>query len=129
MRLKTVEAITRSHFVKITPAEQAMIDRASQVEHQAAAIAVYHAREAKRFLEEAGLLRVPSVLDVTPEDVDRLGKRADALRSARYELGESWQEGISLGQALKVTQRSRARAAVRLLREGGHQIDDLVAEE
>jgi hypothetical protein len=54
MRLETVEAITRSHFVKVSPAEQAMIDRASQDEHQAAAIAIYHAREAKRLLEEMG---------------------------------------------------------------------------
>lgn len=129
MRLETVEAITRSHFVKISPAEQAMIDRASQAEHQAAAIAIYHAREAKRLLEEMGILRVPSVLDVTRADVDHLGRRADALRRAMYTLGESWLEGVSLGQALKVTQPQRARAAVRILREGGHQVDDLVAEE
>lgn len=128
MRLETVEAITRSHFVKVSPAEQAMIDRASQAEHQAAALAIYHTREAKRLLEEMGILRVPSVLDVTRADVDHLGRRADALRRAMYELGETWMEGVSLGQALKVAQPQRARAAVRILREGGHQVDDLVAE-
>jgi hypothetical protein len=129
MRLEAVEAITRSHFVKVTPAEQAMIDRATEAEHQAAAVAVFHAREAKRLLEEMGLIRVPSVLDVTRADVDHLGKRADALRRAMYELGESWHEGVPLGQALKVTQRERARAAVRILREGGHQVDDLTVAE
>ena len=46
-----------------------------------------------------------------------------------YELGESWQDGVSLGQVLKVTQRERARAAVRILREGGHQVDDLTVAE
>jgi hypothetical protein len=51
------------------------------------------------------------------------------LRRARYELGESWQEGVPLSTALKITQRSRARVAVRLLREGGHLVDDLVVEE
>jgi hypothetical protein len=129
MRLEAVEAITRSHFVKVTPAEQAMIDLATEAEHQAAAVAVFHAREAKRLLEEMGLIRVPSVLDVTRADVDHLGKRADALRRAMYELGESWHEGVPLGQALKVTQRERARAAVRILREGGHQVDDLTVAE
>ena len=101
MRLETVAAITRSHFVRVTSAEQAMIDRASQAEHQAAAVAVFHAREARRLLEEMGLIRVTSVLDVTRDDVDHLGKRADALRRAMYELGESWHEGVPLGQALK----------------------------
>jgi hypothetical protein len=71
---------------------------------------------------------MPSVLDVTRADVDHLGRRADALRRAMYELGETWMEGVSLGQALKVAQPQRARAAVRILREGGHQVDDLVAE-
>jgi succinate dehydrogenase/fumarate reductase flavoprotein subunit len=130
VRPETVEAITRSHFVRVTAAEQAMIDRASEAEHQAAAVAVYHAREAKRLLEEMGILRAPSVLDVTRADVYALGKRADALRRAMRELDATgvWRDNLSLGQVLKVAQREQVRAAVRILREGGHQIDDLVAE-
>jgi hypothetical protein len=104
-----------------------MIDRASQAEHRAAAVAVFHAREAKRLLEEMGILRVPSVLDVTRSDVHHLGKRADALRSAMRELdvGGFWREDMTLGQVLKTCRREQARAAVRILREGGHQVDDL----
>ena len=76
-------------------------------------------------------MKVPTVLDVTRADVDRLGRRADALRRAMYELDVSgaWQEHMTLGQVLKVARREQARAAVRILREGGHQVDDLVAEE
>ena len=129
MRPEAVEALTQAEFVRITPAQRELVARATPQERQLAAVAVAHAREARRLLEEMGLMRMPSVLDVTPEDVDRLGKRADALRRARYELGESWQEGVPLSHALKITQRSRARAAVRLLRDGGHQVDDLVGEE
>ena len=92
-------------------------------------MAIFHAREARRLLEEMGILKVPTVLDVTRADVHHLGRRADALRRAMYELGESWHEGVALGQALKVTQRERARAAVRILREGGHQVDDLTVAE
>jgi hypothetical protein len=126
MRLEAIEAITRSHFVKVTPAEQAMIDRASQAEHQAAAVAVFHAREAKRLLEEMGIFKVPTVLDMTRADVDRIGKRADAARRAMYELGESWPDRVPLGQVLKVTQRERAWTAVRILREAGYrEVDDL----
>jgi hypothetical protein len=93
-----------------------------------AALAIAHAREARRLLEELGVLKVPSVLDVTRADVHRMQKRADALTRAMLELGESWQDRVPLGQALKTCQRERARAAVRILREGGHQVDDLVAE-
>jgi hypothetical protein len=35
---------------------------------------------------------------------------------------------MTLGQVLKITQRERARA-VRILREGGHQVDDLTVGE
>lgn len=129
MRPEAVEALTQAEFVKITPAQRELVARATPDERRAAAIAIYHAREARRLLEEMGVLKVPSVLDVTRADVDHLGRRADALRRAMYELGESWQEGVSLGQVLKVTQRERARAAVRILREGGHQVDDLAVPE
>jgi hypothetical protein len=128
MRPEAVEALTQAEFVRITRAQRELVARATPQERQLAAVAVAHAREAHRLLEEMGLMRMPSVLDVTPEDVDRLGKRADALRRARFELGESWMEGVPLSTALKITQRSRARAAVRLLRESGYQVDDLVAE-
>jgi hypothetical protein len=131
MRLEAVEAITRSHFVKVTPAEQAMIDRASEAEHQAAAVAVFHAREAKRLLGEMGILKVPTVLDMTRADVDRLGKRADAARRAMYELDVTgvWREDMTLGQVLKIARRESARTAIRILREGGHQVDDLTVPE
>jgi len=47
-----------------------------------------------------------------------------------YVLGESWRDGDPLSQALKTTQRERARAAVRIMREGGHQeVDDLTVAE
>ena len=130
MRVEVVEALTRSQFVRVTPAEQAMIARASEDEHQAAAVAVSYAREARRLLEEMGVLRTPTVLDVTRADVYALGKRADALRRAMRELDASgvWQDHLSLGQVLKIAQREQVRAAVRILREGGHQVDDLVAE-
>jgi hypothetical protein len=89
-------------------------------------MAIYHAREARRLLEELGVLKVPSVLDCTRADVDRMQKRADALSRAMYELGESWQDRVPLGQALKTAQRERARRAVHLLREGGYrEVDDL----
>ena len=64
-RVEVIEAITRAAFVKPTKAEQIMIARASEAEHQAAAVAVYHATEAKRLLEEMGILRAPGVLDAT----------------------------------------------------------------
>ena len=45
-------------------------------------------------------------------------------------LGESWQDRVPLGQALKTTQRERAQHAIRILREGGHQaVDDLTVAE
>jgi succinate dehydrogenase/fumarate reductase flavoprotein subunit len=130
VRIEVIETLTRSHFVRVTAAEQAMINRASEAEHQAAAVAVYHAHEAKRLLEEMGILRAPSVLDVTRADVHALGKRADALRRAMRELDATgvWRDDLRLGQVLKVARREQVRAAVRILREGGHQIDDLVAE-
>jgi hypothetical protein len=132
MRLGAVEAITRSHFVKVTPAEQAMIDRASEAEHQAAAVAAFHAREAKRLLEEMGILRVPSILDMTRADVDRLAKQGDAARRAMYELDVTgvWREDMTLGQALKVAKRGQAAAAIRHLRAGGfREVDDLTVVE
>jgi hypothetical protein len=130
VRVEVVEALTRSQFVRVTPAEQAMIARASEDEHQAAAVAVYHAREAKRLLEEAGLLRAPSILDATREDMHRLAKRGDAARQAMRELDVSgtWPGHMTLGQVLKVASRERARAAIKALREGGVEIDDVVAE-
>ena len=130
MRVEVVEALTRAQFVKVTAAEQAMIDRASQAEQQAAGIAIYHAQAAKQILEELGIMRVPSILDATREDMHRLAKRGDAARQAMRELDASgvWQEPMTLGQVFKVAQREQVRAAVRILREGGHQIDDLVAE-
>jgi hypothetical protein len=120
---EAVEALTQAEFVRITQAQQELVARATPEERRVAVVAIYHAREARRLLEEMGILKVPTVLDVTRADVDHLGRRADALRRAMYELGESWQDGVSLGQALKVTQRERARVAVRILREGGHQVD------
>jgi hypothetical protein len=132
VRPEAVEAITRSHFVKVTPAEQAMIDRASEAEHQAAAVAVFHASEAKRLLEEMGILKLPTVLDLSRADVDRLGKRADAARRAMYELDATgvWRDDMTLGQALKVARRESARAAVRVLRAGGYrEVDDLTMDE
>jgi hypothetical protein len=128
MRPEAIEALTQAEFVRITPAQQELVARATPEERQVAALAIAHAREARRLLEELGVLKVPSVLDVTRADVDHLGKRADALRRAMYELGESWQDRMTLGQVLKITQRERARVALRILREGGHQVDDLVAE-
>lgn len=128
MRPETVEALTQAEFVKISPAQEELIARATPAERQAAAIAVHHAREARRLLEEMGVLKVPTVLDVTRADVHALGRRADALRRAMYELSPWWLEGWSLEQALKVAQPQAARVAVRILREGGHQVDDLVGE-
>ena len=128
MRPEAIEALTQAEFVRITPAQRELVARATPEERQVAALAIAHAREARRLLEELGVLKVPSVLDVTRADVDNLGKRADALRRAMYELGESWQDRMTLGQVLKITQRERARVALRILREGGHQVDDLVAE-
>jgi succinate dehydrogenase/fumarate reductase flavoprotein subunit len=131
VRVEVVEAITRSHFVKVTVAEQAMINRASQAEHQAAAVAVYHAQAAKQILEELGIMRVPSILDATRDDMHRLAKRGDAARQAMRELDVTgaWRDGMTLGQVLKVAQRERARVAVRVLRDGGHQVDDLTVTE
>jgi hypothetical protein len=95
-----------------------------------AALAIAHAREARRLLEEIGVLKVPSVLDVTRADVYALGKRADALRRAMRELDATgvWREDLNLGQVLKIAQPEQVRAAVRILREAGHDISDLVAE-
>jgi hypothetical protein len=129
MRPEAVEALTQAEFVKVSPAQEELIARATPAERQAAAFAVHHAREARRLLEEMGILKVPSVLDVTRADVHHLGRRADALRRAMHELGPFWLEGFSLGHALKVAQPQAARAAVRILREGGHQVDDLVVGE
>jgi hypothetical protein len=129
MRPETVEALTQAEFVRITPPQQELVARATPEERQMAAVAIYHAREARRLLEEMGIVKVPTVLDVTRADVHHLGRRADALRRAMHELGESWQDGVSLGQVLKVTQRERVRAAVRILRQGGHQVDDLAVSE
>ena len=132
MRVEVIEAITRAAFVKPTKAEQIMIARASEAEHQAAAVAVYHATEAKRLLEEMGILRAPGVLDATRDDVHAFEKRADALRSAMRELdvGGFWRADMTLGQVLKVVRREQASAAIRLLRQGGYrEIDDLTVDE
>jgi aminoglycoside phosphotransferase (APT) family kinase protein len=130
MRPEAIEALTQSEFVRITPAQQELVARATPQERQVAALAIAHAREARRLLEELGVLKVPSVLDVTREDVHCMQKRADALSRAMLELGESWQDRVPLGQALKTAQRERARAAVRILREGGHrEVDDLTVAE
>jgi hypothetical protein len=130
VRPEIVEAITQAEFVRITPAQQELVTRATPEERQLAALAIAHAREARRLLEEMGVLRTPTVLDVTRDDVYALGKRAGALRQAMRELdvSGSWQGHMTLGMALKIAQRERAQAAVRVLRAGGHQIDDLAAE-
>jgi hypothetical protein len=130
VRVEVVEALTRAQFVKVTAAEQAMIDRASQAEQQAAGIAIYHAQAAKQILEELGIMRVPSILDATRDDMHRLAQRGDAARQAMRELdvSGSWPGHMTLGQVLKVAQRDRAQAAIRALQEGGHEISDLVAE-
>ena len=112
MRPETVEALTQAEFVQVSPAQQELIARATPEERQLAAVAIYHAREAKRLLEEMGIMCVPTVLDCTRADVHRMQKRADALSRAMWELGESWQDRVPLGQALKTTQAERARAAV-----------------
>jgi hypothetical protein len=126
VRPEAIEALTQAEFVRITPAQQELVARATDEERQVAALAVAHAREARRLLEELGVLKIPSVLDCTRADVHRMQKRADALSRAMYELGEAWQDRVPLGQALKTAQRERARAAVRILREGGHrEVDDL----
>ena len=65
MRPETVEALTQAEFVRITPAQQELAARATPQERRVAALAVAHAREARRLLEELGVLKVPSVLDVT----------------------------------------------------------------
>lgn len=129
MRPEAVEALTQAEFVKITPAQQELVARATPEERQLAVLAIGHAREARRLLEEMGVLKTPTVLDATRADVHHLQRRADALTRAMYVLGGTWQDGVPLGQALKVTQRERARAAVRILREGGHQVDDLTVAE
>lgn len=131
MRIEVVEALTQAEFVRITPAQQELAARATVEERQLAARAIAHAREARRLLEEMGVLRTPTVLDVTRADVDHLGKRADALRSAQRELdvGGFWRDDMTLGQVLKTCRREQARAAVRILREGGHQVDDLTVAE
>jgi acyl-CoA reductase-like NAD-dependent aldehyde dehydrogenase len=126
VRPEAIEALTQAEFVSISPAQRELVARATPAEREVAALAVAHVREARRLLEELGVLKVPTVLDVTRSDVDRMQKRADALSRAMYELGESWQDRMTLGQCLKVTQRERARRAVQLLRDGGHQeVDDL----
>jgi hypothetical protein len=130
VRPEAIEALTKAEFVRITPAQQELVARATPEEQRAAAVAIYHAREARRLLEEMGIMKVPTVLDVTRSDVRRMQKRADALIRAMCELGESWQDRVPLSQALKTTQRERARAAVRILREGGHtEVDDLTVAE
>jgi hypothetical protein len=129
MRPEAVEALTQAEFVRVSPAQEELIARATPAERRAAAVAIYHAREARRLLEEMGVLKVPSVLDVTRADVHALGRRADALRRAMGELGPWWLNGFSLEQALKVAEPQAARAAVRILREGGHQLDDLAVGE
>jgi hypothetical protein len=132
VRVEVVEALTRAQFVKVTPAEQAMIDRASRAEQQAAEVAIYHAQAAKQILEELGIMRVPSILDATREDMHRLVKRGDAARQAMRELDASgiWQEPMTLGQVLKIAQREQAGVAVRLLRAAGYrEVDDLGVAE
>jgi hypothetical protein len=126
VRPEAVEALTQAEFVRISPAQRELAARATPAEREVAALAIVHVREARRLLEELGVLKVPTVLDCTREDVHRMQRRADALTRAMLELGESWMDRVPLGQALKTTQRERARAAVRILREGGHrEVDDL----
>jgi hypothetical protein len=132
VRVEAIEALTQAEFVRITPAQQELVARATPEERQVAALAIAHAREAKRLLEELGVLRTPTVLDVTRADVHRLGKRADALRQAMHELDVTgvWRDDMSLGQVLKVARREQARMAIRLLREGGYrEVDDLSVAE
>lgn len=94
MRPEAVEALTQAEFVRITPAQAELVARATPEERQVAAPAIAHAREAKRLLEEMGIMRLPSILDATRADIERMGKRADAARRAMYELGESFPDGF-----------------------------------
>jgi hypothetical protein len=112
MRPEAIEALTQAEFVRITPAQQELATRATPEERRAAAVAIYHAREARRLLEEMGVMKVPTVLDVTRADVHHLGRRADALHRAMYELSPWWLEGVTLGQVLKVAQPEIAQKAV-----------------
>jgi hypothetical protein len=66
VRPEAVEALTQAEFVKITPAQEELVARATPDERRVAAVAIFHAREARRLLEEMGILKVPTVLDVTP---------------------------------------------------------------
>jgi hypothetical protein len=132
MRPETIEALTQAEFVRITPAQRELIARATPQERQLAGLAIAHAREAKRLLEELGVLKIPTVLDMTRDDVHRFARRADALRDAMRELdvGGFWPTHLSFGQALKVAPRAQARAAVRAVRRGGiREVDDLTMPE
>ena len=111
---EAIEALTQAEFVRIIPAQQELATGATPEERRAAAVAIYHGREAKRLLEEMGVMKVPTVLDVTRADVHHLGRRADVLRRAMYELSPWWLEGVTLGQVLKVAQPEIAQKAVPL---------------
>jgi hypothetical protein len=82
VRPEAVEALTQAEFVRITPAQQELVARAIPPERQVAALATAHAREARRLLEELGVLKVPTLLDVTPREVHHLQRRANALTRA-----------------------------------------------
>jgi hypothetical protein len=124
VRREVVEALLRVDFARdLTGPERELLYNSTEAER--AAVAAWHAREATRLLEEAGVIKIPTALDLRREDVYRLSRQASALQAAEHELSPFWRDRMTLGQVLKVAGRTQADNAVRLLRRAGfREFDD-----
>jgi hypothetical protein len=124
VRREVVEALLRVDFGRDLTGPQAELLYNSTAAERAA-VARWHAREATRLLQEAGVIKIPTALDLRASDVDRMARQTAALQHARHELSPFWRDGMTLGETLKVADRVRAETAVRLLRRAGfHEFDD-----
>jgi hypothetical protein len=130
VRRKVVEALLRVDFARgdLTGPERELLYNSTEAER--AAVAAWHAREATRLLQEAGVLKIPTALDLRGEDVERMARQASALQHARHELSPFWRPDMTLGEVLKVVDRGRADVAVRHLRQAGfREFDDWELQE
>jgi hypothetical protein len=124
VRREVVEALLRVDFGRpLSGPETELLYNSTAAER--AAVAHWHAHEATRLLEEAGVIKIPTALDLRGEDVDRMARQTSALQHARHELSPFWRPVMTLGEALKVAGRVQAGAAVRALRRVGfREFDD-----
>jgi hypothetical protein len=129
VRRKVVEALLRVDFARgdLTGPERELLYNSTEAER--AAVAAWHAREATRLLQEAGVLKLPTALDLRGEDA-LTPEAPGVLADAEDALTPFWRRDMTLGEVLKVVDRGRADVAVRHLRQAGfREFDDWELQE